>query len=111
MATGRKSTVKAGGEACNVRGDVGENAWCGLVVIGDLKQNKGQMWYTAFVQPVITFFVCCSCVDLSYNMRCSNVRIASMDAEMNAALILPTLVRKLDSSQIVKPAQSTSPLL
>lgn len=45
MATGRKSTVKAGGEASDVCGDVGENTRCGLVVIGDLKQRtSGQMW-------------------------------------------------------------------
>lgn len=43
-AAGRKGAVKAGGQACDVCGDVGENSWCGLVVVGDLKENApGQM--------------------------------------------------------------------
>lgn len=45
VATGRKGTVKTGGESGDVCGDVGEDARCGLVVVGDLKQNTpGQMW-------------------------------------------------------------------
>lgn len=41
----------------------------------------------------------------------SNVLIASAHAELRVPLIRPTLVTVLDSSQIVKPAQSTSPLV
>lgn len=39
MATGTERAVEGGGEAGNVCGDVGQDTWCGLVVVGDLKQN------------------------------------------------------------------------
>lgn len=39
LAAGGKSAVKAGREAGNVRGDVGEDTWCGLIVVGDLKKK------------------------------------------------------------------------
>ena len=39
VTTSRKGAGKAGGQASNVCGDVGEDTWCGLVVVGDLKQN------------------------------------------------------------------------
>lgn len=37
LAAGRERAVKAGGEAGHVCGDVGEDTWGGLVVVGDLK--------------------------------------------------------------------------
>ena len=39
VATGRKRTVKAGGEASDVCGDVWEDTRCGLVVVGYLKEK------------------------------------------------------------------------
>lgn len=45
VATGRKRTVKARGEASNVCGDVWEHTRCGLVVVGYLKENTSdQSW-------------------------------------------------------------------
>lgn len=78
MATGRENAVKAGREAGDVCRDVGKDSWCGLVVVGDLKQ-----------QHVFSYFW--------FNTD-------------TLVLIKPTLVTLAsDSSQIVKPAQSTSP--
>ncbi len=39
VATGGKGAVKAGGEASDVCGDVGEDTRSGLVVVGDLKKK------------------------------------------------------------------------
>lgn len=39
-AAGGEGAVKAGGEAGDVCGDVGEHTWCGLVVVGDLKGKQ-----------------------------------------------------------------------
>lgn len=41
VATGRKNAVKAGGEASNVCGDIGEDTRCGLIVVGDLGDSTG----------------------------------------------------------------------
>lgn len=92
MATGRKSTVKAGGESSDVCGDVGEDTRRGLVVIGDLKRSaSGQTWCSKLQQ----------CVTLLAGVLC----------ELGTLFIWPTLVTVLDSPRIVKPAQSTSPLV
>lgn len=90
--TSRKSTVKAGGETGDVCGDVREDTRCGLVVVRNLKQNtKG---------PLI--------VSLSFAvMPCIKV----VKRKEAVSMLWPTLVTVLDSSQIVKPAQSTSPLV
>lgn len=40
VTAGRERAVEAGGEACDVSGDVGQDAWGGLVVVGDLKTNN-----------------------------------------------------------------------
>lgn len=94
MATGRESAVKAGGEASDVCGDVGENTRCGLVVVGDLKRNtSGKTRCSKPLHLVVQFASLC------------------VLSERRALLIWPTLVTVLDSSQIVKPAQSTSPLV
>lgn len=108
VATGRKSAIKAGRQASDVCGDVGQDTRRGLVVVGDLKQNiSGQKWRSKPLQLVITLRSFCSCELLG----CRNVLIASVDGELRDPLIWPTLVTVLDSSQIVKPAQSTSPLV
>lgn len=39
MAASGEGAVEAGRQADNICGDVGEDSWCGLVVVGDLKPN------------------------------------------------------------------------
>lgn len=46
LAASREGIVEAGRQADNICGDVGKDARCGLVVVGDLKANLlGQMLY------------------------------------------------------------------
>lgn len=53
-AAGGKGAVKAGREASDVCGDVGEDPRRGLVVVGDLKQNRDQLWHSKHLQLAIT---------------------------------------------------------
>lgn len=39
MAASGEGAVEAGRQADDICGDVGEDSWCGLVVVGDLKPN------------------------------------------------------------------------
>lgn len=57
MATGRKSTVKAGGEASDVCGDVREDTRRGLVVIGDLKRSASGQTRCSKLQQCVTLLV------------------------------------------------------
>lgn len=44
-ATGAEAGVEAGGEACDVSGDVGQHLRTGLVVVGDLGHATGDLVY------------------------------------------------------------------
>lgn len=41
-AAGEEAGVEAGGEACNVSGDVGQHLCTGLVIVGDLEGGGGE---------------------------------------------------------------------
>ena len=55
VAASVEDGIEAGGEASDVCGDVGKDTRCGLVVVGDLKQNTGQMWRSRTLRLVILF--------------------------------------------------------
>lgn len=64
VTAGREGAVEAGGQTCDVSGDVGQDAWRGLVVVGDLKESASHQSQLGLTLAA----ACASCAVLRSNL-------------------------------------------